>query len=145
MAAEQRPNGHACSFWLELIAAAISGATGLAPRNQEPLAPRLELRFEQDTSWARSASAKAAWDSWSRRQRATRSLAANLAQDRRQASSWPTQETGPALQLGRGLAKPRAKIPAKLRCIPERERASDLLDGGGTLQQSPRGLQTFLA
>jgi ubiquinone/menaquinone biosynthesis C-methylase UbiE len=60
-------------------------AWGQRERVQELLAASFDLRFEEGTSWARAASAEAAWDFWSRSYGPIRTLAANLDEDRRQA------------------------------------------------------------
>ena len=52
---------------------------------QELLGASFELRFEEGTSWARAASAEAAWEFWSRSYGPIRTLAANLDDERRHA------------------------------------------------------------
>jgi len=60
-------------------------AWGRRERVQELLGASFELRFEEGTSWARAASAEAAWEFWSRSYGPIRTLAANLDDERRHA------------------------------------------------------------
>jgi len=60
-------------------------AWGDRERVEQLLGKSFELRFEEGTSWARAASAEAAWDFWSQSYGPMRALAASLDDERRQA------------------------------------------------------------